>query len=62
MDGIMAAQEIRTQFEIPCVFLSAFTGEESQALAKLTNPAGYLAKPFSEHELRTVMAAALEQL
>jgi CheY-like chemotaxis protein len=62
MDGITAAQEIRTQFEIPCVFLSAFNEEESKARAKLTNPAGYLAKPFTEHELRTVIAAALVEV
>ena len=62
MDGITAAQEIRTQYEIPCVFLSAFTGEESQARAKLTDPAGYMAKPFTEYELRTVLAAVLAEI
>ena len=45
MDGITAAQKIRMQFEIPCLFLSAFSAEEDQARAQLTNPAGYLAKP-----------------
>ena len=59
MDGITAAQEIRTQSGIPCVFLSAFTDEETQARAKRTNPAGYLAKPFTEYELRTVIRAFL---
>lgn len=59
MDGITAAQEIHAQMDIPCVFLSAFTGEESQARAKLTKPLGYLSKPFTEDALRTVIAAAL---
>jgi CheY-like chemotaxis protein len=62
MDGITAAQKIRTQFEIPCLFLSAFSAEEDQARAQLTNPAGYLAKPFTEFELRTVLASALKTL
>lgn len=62
MDGITAAQEIRTRFDIGCVFLSAFTGEESKARAMLTNPVGYLTKPFTEYELRTVMAAALAEI
>ena len=62
MDGIAAAQEIRTQSGIPCVFLSAFTGEEIQARAKLTDPAGYMAKPFTEYELRTVMVAVLAEI
>lgn len=60
MDGITAAQEIRNKFDIPCVFLSAFTEVESQIRAKLTYPAGYLAKPFSEQELRSVVAMALK--
>ena len=62
MDGIAAAQYIRTEFDIPCIFLSAFTGDESRSLAQLANPAGYLPKPFTEYELRTVVAAALEGL
>ena len=60
MDGIAAAQEIRTQSDIGCVFLSAFTGEESQTRAKLTNPVGYLAKPFTDDELSAVIAAAFK--
>jgi CheY-like chemotaxis protein len=59
MDGIAAAQEIRTQFDIPSVFLSAFSEEESKARAELTNPAGYLSKPFTDYELRAVIMAAL---
>lgn len=62
MDGITAALDIRAQFDIPCVFLSAFAGEESQARATLSRPAGYLAKPFTEHELRTVMVTAFAEL
>ena len=62
MDGIAAAQEIRIQSDIPCVFLSAFTGEESQTRAKLTNPAGYLAKPFTDYDLRSVLAAVLAEI
>jgi CheY-like chemotaxis protein len=62
MDGITAAQEIRTRSDIGCVFLSAFTGEESEARARLTNPVGYLPKPFTEYELRTVIATALADI
>ena len=62
MDGIEAAQEIRTKFDIPCVFLSAFMGKESQARAERTHPAGYIAKPFTEHELQTVMGMALAEV
>jgi CheY-like chemotaxis protein len=59
MDGITAAEAIRTQSDIPCIFLSAFTSPENLARAKLANPAGYLAKPFTEYELRSLVGAAL---
>ena len=60
MDGITAAQAIRAQFDIPSLFLSAFTGDASKARAIQTQPAGYLAKPFTEFELQTALALALE--
>lgn len=59
MDGISAAQIIRTQHAIPVVFLTAFAADEVLARAKLTEPFGYILKPFSERELRTVLAMAL---
>ena len=61
MDGIAAAQVIRSQFGIPTVFLSAFGGGDSLERAKLAEPAGFLAKPFEEYELRDVVAAALKE-
>ena len=60
MDGIDAAQAIRNQFDIPCIFLSAFTEEERKARAMLANPVGNLPKPFTEYELCAVIAKALE--
>ncbi|SMF28284.1 PAS domain S-box-containing protein/diguanylate cyclase (GGDEF) domain-containing protein [Alteromonadaceae bacterium Bs31] len=59
MDGIDAAQIFRTQFSIPVVFISAFDADELLARAKLTEPYGYIVKPFSERELRTVLAMAI---
>ena len=58
MDGITAAQAIRSQFGIPTVFLSAFVAGDSLERAMRTEPAGFLAKPFQEYQLRDVMAAA----
>lgn len=60
MDGIEAAQAIRTQFDIATVFLSAFSGDAKSARAQLAKPAGYLAKPFEDYELREVIAAAFK--
>lgn len=59
MDGISAAQAIRDQFDIPCIFLSAFAAGEVLERANLTQPAGFLSKPFIEHQVSEVIAQAL---
>ena len=59
MDGISAAQEIRERYGLPVVFLTAFAADDTLARAKLTEPFGYILKPFSERELRTVLEMAL---
>ncbi|MBT9507532.1 response regulator [Rhodoferax sp.] len=59
MDGIAAAQAIREQYALPIVFLTAFAADDTLARAKLTEPYGYVLKPFSQRELRTVLEMAL---
>jgi signal transduction histidine kinase len=59
MDGIAAARVIRERFAIPIVFLTAFDADEILERAKLSEPFGYILKPFSERELRAVLAMAL---
>ena len=59
MDGVEAAQAIRANLDIPVVFLTAFAADDVLARAKLAEPYGYILKPFSERELRTVLEMAL---
>ena len=59
MDGITAAQVIRDDFDVPSVFLSAFASDGGLARAAAARPAGYVAKPFTEEDLRRVVAGAL---
>jgi diguanylate cyclase (GGDEF)-like protein/PAS domain S-box-containing protein len=59
LDGIAAAEAIRAQWAIPVVFLSAFSDDSVLARATVAEPFGYLIKPFSERELRTVLEMAL---
>ncbi len=59
MDGISAADQIRSRLALPVVFLTAFGGDDSLDRAKQTDPFGYILKPFSERELRTVLEIAL---
>lgn len=61
MDGIAAAQTLRAQWGIPCIFLSAFGNAEQLARAKLAEPVGYLEKPFGACELREVLTGAFQK-
>ena len=59
MDGISAAQVIHAELGIPVVFITAFDANEIIERAKLTEPYGYILKPFSEREMHTVIEMAL---
>ncbi len=59
MDGIEAAAEIQSKFNIPVIYLTAFSGEEKLSRAKITEPFAYLIKPFNERELHACMEMAI---
>ncbi|MCK5163599.1 MAG: response regulator [Desulfobacula sp.] len=62
MDGIETAQHLRKQFDIPVVFLTAFSDETILDQAKLVQPAGYVLKPFKFNELKSVVEIALYKI
>ncbi|MCZ7402758.1 MAG: response regulator [Candidatus Methanoperedens sp.] len=59
MDGIEAAEIIRSRFNIPVVYLTANSEENILERAKITEPFGYIIKPFNERDLRTNIEIAL---
>jgi CheY-like chemotaxis protein len=59
MDGIDAAAQIRARFSCPLIYLTAYADEPTLQRAKLTEPYGYLIKPFQERELKTTIEIAL---
>ncbi len=59
MDGIDAAECINKSACLPIVFLTAYADDETTRRARLTEPFGYLLKPFEESQLRTVVEMAL---
>lgn len=59
MDGIEAAEQIREQLDIPVVFLTAYADEATLARAKITEPFGYILKPFEERELQSTIEIAI---
>lgn len=59
MTGIDAANVIREKFDIPVVFLTAYTDDNTIDKAKIAEPYGYIIKPFKEKELQTTIEMAL---
>jgi PAS domain S-box-containing protein len=55
MDGIDTAEQIRTRYHIPVIFLTAHEDESILARAKVTEPYGYVLKPFNERELHSAI-------
>lgn len=59
IDGIEAAAQMRQQFQLPVIYLTAYNDEETLERAKLTEPYGYLLKPFESKDLSTTIEVAL---
>ncbi|MBI5386677.1 MAG: PAS domain S-box protein [Verrucomicrobia bacterium] len=59
IDGIAAAKEIRRQFKVPVIFLTAYSEDSTLQRAKLAEPFGYILKPFEDRELKSAIEIAL---
>jgi PAS domain S-box-containing protein len=60
-DGVLVAEQIRDRLHIPVVYLTAYADAETLRRAKLTEPFGYLVKPFGERELHSTIEIALHR-
>lgn len=59
LDGIDAAAIIRKQMLVPIIYLTAHADAETLQRAKITEPFGYILKPFEDRELHTCIEMAL---
>lgn len=59
MDGVTAAEQIHEQFDIPVIYLTGITGDQITERAKITEPFGYILKPFQERELHVAIEIAI---
>jgi uncharacterized protein (DUF342 family) len=59
MSGIDAAGLIRDSARVPVVYLTAYSDPDTLEKAKLTEPFGFLLKPFEERSLDTTVKMAL---
>jgi two-component system response regulator LytT len=59
MNGIEAAEQIRVTMNIPVIYLTAYADEGTLARAKVTEPCGYIIKPFKEIDIHTSIEMAI---
>lgn len=59
LDGVEAAEQIRSRYDIPIIYLTAYADDATLQRAKLTTPFGYLVKPFEDRELQITIEMAI---
>lgn len=59
MDGIEVARKMRRDFNIPFLYLTALSDPNTIERAKVTEPFGYIIKPFEQNELLAAIEMAL---
>jgi two-component system, LuxR family, sensor kinase FixL len=59
LDGIETAEIIRSEYQIPYIYLSTFSDEETLSRAKRTEPYGYITKSSHKNDLHSMIEMAL---
>jgi PAS domain S-box-containing protein len=59
MDGVEAAEKIRSNFNIPVIYLTGHIDDITVQRAAITGPFGYILKPFESRELHIAIELAL---
>ncbi len=59
MDGVDTAIHIREQYDVPIIFCTAYSNEDTLERAKVSEPYGYVLKPFDNRELEINIEIAL---
>ena len=59
MDGVETAGKIHVLYDIPVIYLTAYADKALLDRAKVTEPYGYVIKPYDERELHSVIEMAL---
>lgn len=59
INGIETASRVKEELQIPVIYLTAYADESTLEKAKVTEPYGYIIKPFKEVDLHTSIEMAL---
>ncbi|MGL5034953.1 MAG: helix-turn-helix domain-containing protein [Microcystaceae cyanobacterium] len=59
IDGIEIAEQVQFLYDIPVVYLTAFSDADTLERAQATKPSGYVVKPFRREQLLSSIAITL---
>lgn len=59
LTGIEVSEKIKEKMNVPVIFLTAYADEGTLARAKITEPYGYILKPFKEIDLHSTIEMAV---
>jgi CheY-like chemotaxis protein len=61
MDGVFTAQRVQALYDIPVVYLTAFSDEDTVKRVVHSKSYGFVVKPYTAEELFSVIEKALRQ-
>lgn len=59
LNGIETTEEINERFDVPVIYFSAYSDDQTLEGARDTEPAGFLIKPITKQDLRSSIEMAL---
>lgn len=60
-DGVSTAKVLKKTMNVPIIYLTSHTDDETIARAAETQPAGFIAKPFDDKDLKIAIEVALRK-
>lgn len=61
LDGIEVTREVNARFDVPVIYVTAYSDDATLRKARETAPSGFLFKPFRDNELRAALEVALNR-
>lgn len=59
INGIETTEKINEKYDLPVIYFSAYSDDETLQGARETEPAGFMIKPITEEDLRSSIEVAI---
>jgi two-component system, response regulator PdtaR len=59
IDGIDTAQQIHKLYDVPIIYLTGYNDKNTIKRANITEPFGYIVKPFEDNEIKILIGMAV---